>query len=106
MDEMLKRQDVIAALSAAIDETEEHDVILGLEAAISIIKQMQTAPVGAWRIDIDKSRDLFDWRRFYCPACGRWQTYGESEYCPLCGARVMSKQIRQKVREYEYTRVV
>ena len=27
-------------------------------------------------------------RRWYCPACGDWQAYGQPEYCPSCGARV------------------
>lgn len=24
--------------------------------------------------------------RFYCSACGGWQTYGRTDYCPNCGA--------------------
>lgn len=27
-------------------------------------------------------------RRFYCPFCGSWQTYGKPKYCPDCGERV------------------
>ena len=24
-------------------------------------------------------------RRWYCSACGGWQTYGQTRYCPNCG---------------------
>lgn len=27
-------------------------------------------------------------RRFFCPHCGRWQTYGKTPFCPYCGERV------------------
>ena len=27
-------------------------------------------------------------RRFYCSACGDWQSYGKTTYCPYCGARM------------------
>lgn len=27
-------------------------------------------------------------RRFYCSACGDWNTHGASKYCPHCGARM------------------
>lgn len=42
---------------------------------------------GTWRKDIDNSR-RWDRVRFYCSECGSWQTYGETEYCPKCGARM------------------
>lgn len=27
-------------------------------------------------------------RRYYCPNCGDWQTYGATKYCPNCGANM------------------
>lgn len=42
---------------------------------------------GTWRKDIDNSR-RWDRVRFYCSECGSWQTYGETEYCPKCGAKM------------------
>ncbi len=49
MDEMLRKEDVLKELSAKIDRLEKRDtsadVILGLAAAMSTVKQMQTAPV-------------------------------------------------------------
>ena len=45
MDEMLKKQDVLKALSAKIDELEKRDakadVILGLACAMSVVKLME-----------------------------------------------------------------
>lgn len=27
-------------------------------------------------------------KRFYCTACEDWQTWGETKYCPNCGAKM------------------
>lgn len=45
---------------------------------------------GTWRKDIDNSR-RWDRVRFYCSECGGWQTYGETDFCPLCGAKMERK---------------
>lgn len=47
---------------------------------------------GVWeeRIEEDKKHDpygLFN-RRFYCSACGHWQTHGKTKYCHNCGAKM------------------
>ena len=42
---------------------------------------------GTWRKDIDNSR-RWDRVRFYCSECGGWQTYGETDFCPSCGAKM------------------
>lgn len=26
--------------------------------------------------------------RYRCPECNNWQTYGETPYCPFCGAKM------------------
>lgn len=31
-------------------------------------------------------------RRWYCSECGRYQTYGATEYCCHCGAKMMEEQ--------------
>lgn len=43
---------------------------------------------GHWIIDVDNNRH-WDKRRFYCSECGHWQTYGETDYCPKCGSRMI-----------------
>ena len=53
-----------------------------------IIGALEDISAGMWRKDVDNNRDMFDKVRWYCPACGEWQTYGEPKYCPNCGARV------------------
>jgi len=43
-----------------------------------------------WIIDIkrDDPNRTWDWRRFVCPHCGDWQTYGQTPFCPYCGKPV------------------
>ena len=40
-----------------------------------------------WIVDTDDSR-RWDRVRFYCSACGDWNTYGKSKHCPECGRRM------------------
>ena len=48
-------------------------------------------PKGTWaeKIVLDEN-GKFDFcsRRFYCSACGDWNSYGKTKYCPECGARM------------------
>lgn len=46
---------------------------------------------GTWRKDIDNSR-RWDRVRFYCSECGGWQTYGETDFCPSCGAKMEERE--------------
>ena len=59
------------------------------------IKQLQPVTpqpkTGHWIVDRDDSR-RWDKVRFYCSECGKWQTYGKTEYCPSCGARMIEPQ--------------
>ena len=47
---------------------------------------------GSWqeRIVDDDEHDKYGLfrRRFYCSACGDWNTHGASKYCPHCGAKM------------------
>lgn len=58
---------------------------------IEAIPPAAVAPVkhGHWEERIVESEDdpcgLFR-RRWYCSSCGEWQTYGKTDYCPMCGA--------------------
>ena len=46
----------------------------------------QTIPrIGHWTVDKDDNR-TWDRVRFICSACGEWQTYGKTKYCPDCGS--------------------
>ena len=43
---------------------------------------------GKWIYDYDKKAALFFQQGWRCSACGRRQTYGESEFCMNCGAKM------------------
>lgn len=47
---------------------------------------------GSWQeriVDNDEfDKYGFFHRRFYCSACGDWNTHGASKYCPHCGAKM------------------
>ena len=54
----------------------------------------EEAPEYEWeyRFVLDEDgRQNFMSRRWYCQKCGNWQTYGETRYCPECGARMKKK---------------
>lgn len=52
-------------------------------------KAVDAVPVqhGHWIEKIDAEAKDIARRRFYCSACGVWQTYGRTNYCPNCGAK-------------------
>ena len=54
----------------------------------------ETKPqTGHWIKDTDNNR-RWDRVRFYCSECGNWQTYGKTNYCPECGAKMEDPQER------------
>lgn len=52
-------------------------------------------PKGKWTIRFVKVDNgmggTYRERRWYCSACSGWQTYGETDYCPWCGADMRPK---------------
>lgn len=50
-------------------------------------KKDEQHEMGHWIIDRDDNR-TWDRVRFICSACGEWQTYGKTKYCPECGAKM------------------
>lgn len=43
---------------------------------------------GSWLEFLDPDEPLFFKRKFVCTACGDYNTYGRSRYCPMCGAKM------------------
>lgn len=44
---------------------------------------------GTWEFRmVEDDECIWTRRRFYCSACGRWNTYGKSDFCPVCGAKM------------------
>lgn len=48
--------------------------------------------IGKWEKRIFPNGDPFFRTRFYCTACGGWNTYGETKFCPDCGAKMERKE--------------
>lgn len=85
MPEYIERQAAIDAIKGMFAKC------LARDKAIEAVNSVQ-AKTGHWeeRIVEDRENDpvgLFR-RRFYCSACGEWQTYGATRYCPDCGAKM------------------
>lgn len=66
-----------------------HDEINAMEKAIAVMMG-QDGKRGMWRKETDNTR-TWDRVRFYCSVCNDWQTYGETDYCSHCGARMTGK---------------
>lgn len=62
------------------------------------------AELGLWdfRLVEDDPTDIhgFFRKRFYCPSCGDWQTYGATRFCPNCGKN-MFPDSEVKLRTYD-----
>ena len=41
-----------------------------------------------WVEKNDEKDDFWCQRKFMCPYCGVWQTYGKTPYCPMCGKKI------------------
>lgn len=103
MEEMLRKEDVLKALSAKIDELEKRDakadVILGLATAMSVVKLMTCEPaekVGQWiiKMRVNKKIMVAGIKTWYlliiCDKCGFIKTImeehkGQYKFCPNCG---------------------
>jgi len=95
---------LIGNLLSNIEPSFDHGVARSGEA----IKSMKAADVredtkGTWEYRVvlneDGKMDLLS-RRWFCSACGEWETYGPSDFCPNCGARMTNcEEMRWKPQE-------
>jgi len=72
-------------IMADIDE-KNHTATVSVYALDDLVKVVNKT--GFWEKDVDNSRK-WDNIRFYCSECGDWQTYGKTDFCPSCGARMI-----------------
>jgi hypothetical protein len=78
MDEMLKKQDVLDAIYAKMEKTDKPDVVLGLAAAMSTVKQMQGTPVNPAE-EQEPCTDAISRQAMHIEL-EKWITYGEYKY--------------------------
>ena len=48
---------------------------------------------GEWKEVYDENEDRYFKIKFYCSACGNWQTYGKTNFCMNCGAKMENAEI-------------
>ena len=82
----------------AVSRNAVEDAIVWNDEKREMLDEIQKLPsvqakqrTGTWRKDIDNSR-RWDRVRFYCSECGSWQTYGETDFCPSCGAKMAESE--------------
>ncbi len=82
MEDLISRADLFKELSVIQYRP--------VSTAMKIIKEMptKTYPTGEWVEEYDESAGIFFRRRWRCTNCNDWQTYGTSDYCPNCGAKM------------------
>ena len=49
------------------------------------------AKTGTWAVEHDPNDVPFMQTKYRCSACGGWNTYGKTKYCPNCGARMVEE---------------
>lgn len=61
-----------------------------VETILQQLDAFPTAPekTGTWSFVYDETADAFMRDRYVCSCCGGWNTYGQSKYCPECGAKM------------------
>lgn len=67
----------------------------------AVIQEMDPVPDvrrGSWEVRPAPEDDrVLGRRRYYCSECGGWNTYGESDFCPRCGADMRSEPKKESV---------
>lgn len=78
------------ALVKALRSHNRNNLEYWLDEAADAIEELTDIRVGKWEESIveDSKYDPYGFfkRRWYCSACGKWQTHGATKYCPNCGA--------------------
>ena len=98
-DDLISRQAAIECLKTKIaeiffKETAEKNVEKWLNELPTVQPEQRT---GKWEKRTVPDSNPFFVTRYYCTACEDWNTYGESKFCPNCGAK-MAKSKQSKDR--------
>ena len=94
-DEVVIKNDVLLKLCEHCSKDSD-ECILAFQSPCATYKDIlhmsvtDLKPVvyGEWKEVYDEEDDPLFRHKFYCSACGDWQTYGKTEYCPNCGAEM------------------
>ena len=96
-DELIKRlksvyQDIDCPNCPLSAECMKLQSVCAFTQAADAIDELTDRNVGKWeeRVVEDPKYDPYGFfkRRWYCSACGKWQTHGATKYCPNCGAQM------------------
>lgn len=90
-EDAISREQILAIASDSVLDLDDYE---DCEDFLSQIRELPsvTPRTGTWeRRVVEDDSPLFR-VRFYCSSCGEWNSYGESEYCPNCGARMVEPQ--------------
>lgn len=73
---------------------------MGIDDCIDNAPTVDIVRHGYWTeryMEDDECR--FTRRRWYCSECGKWQTYGKSDYCLNCGAKMDGARVEREADE-------
>lgn len=93
MTTYINADELMFKLRAAIALGEKVDAdVSELESVLSDVESMNKIEIkkGTWSEEYDPNDDLFFQRKYRCSACGDWNTYGFTKYCPNCGAKMLN----------------
>ena len=72
---------------ATITAEDANEMKAQIYAVIQEMDPLPAARCGSWEVRPAPEEDyLLGRKRYYCSECGRWNTYGQSDFCPRCGA--------------------
>lgn len=90
MSDYIKREDAIKIINSgiSIDTYADKRYVNGLFRAI---RPADVAPIryGKWVEDYNEQEPAGFKLRWRCTECDTWQTYGQTMFCPYCGARMV-----------------
>ena len=88
MSDYIKREDAIKAF----DPSQRRDWYTPwIVETLKDLPSADVAPImhGKWVEDYNEQEPAGFKLRWRCTACDNWQTYGQTFFCPYCGARMV-----------------
>jgi len=86
MDDCISREAVLSLIDEDAYATKIiiHNHMMNFKDVIKDLPAVRLeVPTGRWTV-----KKMGDTSWYYCSNCGDWNTYGRSDYCPLCGAKM------------------